>query len=83
MGKWACFGRQDSPGKSNFSKKLRGIGTNGVNRTTENAGPEKCVDQFGNRSVSPKIRIFSVSLPFNVFFISVFTWSNVSYLEVS
>ena len=43
-----------SPGKSNFSKILRGIGTSGVIRVPKNTGPEKCADRFINRSVSPK-----------------------------
>ena len=51
-GKWACFRRQDSPGRSNFSKTLIGIGTSGVNRLPKKSDPEKCADQFGNRSVS-------------------------------
>ena len=70
-GKWAYFGRQDSPGKSNFSETLRVIGTSVVNQVPKNTG-EKCADQFGNRSVSPKknrISDFLVSLPFNVFYI--------------
>ena len=40
-GQWGCFGRQDSPGKSNFSKTLRGIGTSVVNQELKNSGPEK------------------------------------------
>ena len=40
-GKWTCFGWQDSPGKSNFSKTIRGIGTSDVNRVPKNSGPEK------------------------------------------
>ena len=39
--KWPCSGRQDSSGKSNFSKTLRGIGTSGVNRVQKNSNPEK------------------------------------------
>ena len=44
VGEVACFGRQDSPGKSNFSKALRDIGTSSVNRVLKNAGPEKYSD---------------------------------------
>ena len=81
--KWACFGRQDSRGKFNSSKMLRGIGTVVSIGYRKIRVPKICADQFGNRSVGPpKFRHFSVSLHFNVF-ISVLTWSNVSYLEVS
>ena len=39
--KWACFGWQDSPGKLNFSKTLRSIGTSSVNRVPKNSDPGK------------------------------------------
>ena len=79
----ACFVRQNIPGQSNFSKTPRGIGISGVNRVPKNLGPEKCVDQFGNRSVSPPPNSDTFRSACLLFFISVFTLSNVSYLEVS
>ena len=83
-GKWTCIRRQDSSGKSNLSKTLRGIGASGVNRVLKKWGSWKRTDQFSNRSVNPKkLDIFrSVSL-LTCFFISVFIWSNVSNLEIS
>ena len=83
-GKWACFGWQDSPGKSNFSQAVRGIDTSGVNRVPKNSDPEQNV---------PTNLVIDWSVPKNsdtirsaclsTFLISVFTWPNVTYLEVS
>ena len=67
-----------SPGKSNFSKTLTGIGTSGVNRVPKNTGPENVLaDLVIGRSAPKNSDTFRSA--FLTFCVSVFTWSNVSY----
>ena len=78
------FGRQDSPGNSNFAKTLRGIGTSGVNRVLKNSDPEKNVltNLVIGRSVHKNSDTLWSAYLLTLFKL-VFKWSDVSYLEVS